>query len=104
MDIYGKSPISLALSQIKSINKVASFIYVNPKAYRDIYRLKKAFKKPKSDISWIRRLTCFPINKIKYVKAELSFIDIDFQQIIRTDMEAIYKAFQIPKEYLQSTT
>lgn len=103
MDIYGKSPLSQILHGIDQIRKVrspAKMVYVHPDAYRDIFKMKKAFKKPKSDIASIRKLKHFPARKAKWIDCKLSIADIDFIDMSKAMEQDIYKALKVPKEYL----
>jgi hypothetical protein len=101
IDIYGKSPIMEALSQVRLMNKSASLIYINPQAYRDINKMKRSFKHKKSDIGWIKSLKCFPIPKISFISPSLHMADINFIEMSRAMEQDIYKALQVPKEYLR---
>lgn len=104
MDIYVKSLLSKILHGIDEIRKVrspAKMVYVHPDAYRDIFKMKKIFKKPKSDIAWIRKLKHFPGRKAKWINCELSIADIDFIGMTIAMEQDIYRALKVPKEYLR---
>lgn len=102
--IYGESPLKQVLYGIEQIRKErsASRVFVSPDAYRDIKKMKRKFKRKKSDIQSIKKTWRhhLHIEPIKFMNVELSLIDIDFMASIKNVQDAIYGAFGVPKEYL----
>lgn len=104
MDTYGESPLKKVLQRIEQIRNArsASRVFVSPDAYRDIKKMKRTFKWKKSDIQSIKKTWKhhLHIEPIKFINVDLSLIDIDFMAPMKQAQEDIYKALQVPKEYI----
>lgn len=104
--IYGESPLKKLLQGIDLIRnkRSASYVYVSPDAYRDIKKMKRQFKRKKSDIQLIKKTWRhhLHIEPIKFMNVELSLIDIDFMASMKHAQEAIYSAYWVPKLYLDN--
>lgn len=102
--IYGESPLKQVLYGIEQIRneRSASRVFVSPDVYRDIKKMKRKFKRKKSDIQSIKKTWRhhLHIEPIKFMNVDLSLIDIDFIASMKQAQDDIYRMLKIPKEYI----